>query len=214
MLGEYHKPYWIDKVELPRAGVSFRETPALARGLASNPNAAGVLVVGLVGDETLTRSILEGIKKGECDHARSMILRADDPETGETFGSLLDRLAANTARTRFGFGASDLRVGVADDGCEESRLFAREFSDWLVSNGFRSLRPDASGGAAFESLVCLGAQMIALVRSRERYPEVRGMAPVVDISVRPAGEPPSLCSAVGMECLFDAVLAAAAGEVL
>jgi hypothetical protein len=218
MADGYHKPYWIDAVEILRSDVSFRDVPAAARGLAMNPNAAGVLIVGFGGDEAFAWSIEKG-----RDDVRSMILGGDAGDSTETFRSLLDRLAAGAARTRFAFGASDIRVGVADDGRDESRAFALGFCDWLASNGGCPLRPSEANSAgrtgrikivAFESLAFLGAQVIAFVGSCDGSPAAFSLAPVVNISVRPVDEPPDPDPAVGMERLFGALLAVAAGETL
>ncbi|MDR1943868.1 MAG: UxaA family hydrolase [Synergistaceae bacterium] len=186
----YHKPYWIDGIEVlpPIRRGEGEDAPAALQDLAVNPNAAGALFVSARGEETDSWILTERIKSwedGRWAHVRSIVIDDGPGELEESLFTTLDNLAADASRTRLGFGASNLRVGIAMD--EELSGAAVGtvvdfFSDWLASVGGDVLVRGLGVGAASACwyLAACGAQTILLVCRRETsFPSI---VPVVAIS--------------------------------
>lgn len=116
----YRKPEWIDEVKLlehpygcSQLGEDIENTADILAGLADNPNAAGVLLVGL-GCENLQMSdlITRISDKGKI---RKIILQN---ENCDDIHKLLDELANLAPRERERFPISDLCVGVKCGGSD------------------------------------------------------------------------------------------------
>ena len=145
LASSYEKPKWIDSVrtlEHPygcsQLGDDIEMTKSILAGLAGNPNAAGVLLVGLGCENLRVSDILDRINA----------LRPGSPAAALTLqnsapGALqeaLDALAESSPRTREKFQAPDLCVGVKCGGSDgysglSANPLVGRFSDWLASNG-------------------------------------------------------------------------------
>ena len=142
VLKSYGKPEWIDDVKLlehpygcSQLGADIENTARILAGLADNPNAAGVLFVGL-GCENL--QICELTRRAASkEKIRSVVLQE---EGSDRIYSLLDELAEKAPRDRESFPISDLCVGVKCGGSDGySGLTANplvgRFSDALTAKG-------------------------------------------------------------------------------
>lgn len=120
-------------------GEDLHRTGDVLAGLARNPNAAGVLVVGL-GCENLSLSSLRE-RLADRDNVRFMSLQdSDEDESTAIFLRHLDELADGAPKARTTFPASDLIVGVKCGGSDGySGLTANpllgRFADCLVRSG-------------------------------------------------------------------------------
>jgi altronate hydrolase len=139
ILSTYHKPYWIDSVDLIDCrSASDGGTAGLSRdilaGVARNPNAAGVLFVGLEGEYPRPQDVCEQAQADGAHALSSVMGRAGC----DAIPHLLDDLAANSPRVREEFPASKLCVGVIA-GYGISSLTANPllglFADWLCAQG-------------------------------------------------------------------------------
>lgn len=142
MAREYKKPEWIDDVKIlehpygcSQLGSDAENTADILAGLADNPNAAGVLIVGLGCENLQIPDIMSRVKNKK--KIRSILLQ----EKGAApLPRLLDELAAQAPRERERFPISDLCVGVKCGGSDGySGLTANplvgRFSDMLTENG-------------------------------------------------------------------------------
>jgi altronate hydrolase len=141
LVRDWRKPGWIDDVKIlehpfgcSQLGGDLTMTADLLAGLARNPNAAGVLLVGL-GCENLQLPMVLGRLGAPC--VRALTLQSDG---GEKIASILEELAADAPRQREPFPLSDLCVGVKCGGSDGySGLTANplvgRFSDRLAASG-------------------------------------------------------------------------------
>lgn len=139
---DYAKAEWIDDVKIlehpygcSQLGSDAANTAAVLAGLADNPNAAGVLIVGLGCENLQIRDITSRIKNGR--KVRSVLLQE---KGSDAVAGLLDELAAQAPRERERFPISDLCVGVKCGGSDGySGLTANPlvglFADILTSKG-------------------------------------------------------------------------------
>ncbi|MDR1471987.1 MAG: altronate dehydratase family protein [Synergistaceae bacterium] len=154
ILGNYGKPYWISSVKLlehPLGGSDPREdtgtVAAILAGLAENPNAAGVLLVGL-GCENISLSEIHSRVIGKDLNVMKLTLQ-DAPDCAGSVCRMLDELAAAAPRVREKFPVSQLCVGVKCGGgvgyawLTANPLIGR-FSDYLVEHGGAVVTTDAS----------------------------------------------------------------------
>lgn len=138
----YEKPDWIDEVKLlehpygcSQLGGDMENTAGILAGLANNPNAAGVLLVGLGCENLQMCDLLERITdKGKV---RSILLQE---KGSDCIPELLTELADLAPRERERFPISDLCVGVKCGGSDSySGLTANplvgRFSDMLTGKG-------------------------------------------------------------------------------
>lgn len=142
LLGSYRKPRWIDGVKLlehpygcSQLGGDLENTADILAGLADNPNAACVLVVGL-GCENLQLDQLTN-RAVHREKLRTAVLQE---EGTAHIHSLLDGLAEAAPRERELFPLSDLCVGVKCGGSDGySGLTANplvgRFADALTAAG-------------------------------------------------------------------------------
>lgn len=145
ILSRYHKQYWIDAVHLlehpygcSQLGDDILYTRDILAGLARNPNAAGVLIVGLGCENLLVSEVLERIGFDDTLRRVQHVTLQDDSE--DEISKHLDEFAANAPRTREEFPLSDLCVGVKCGGSDGySGLTANplvgRFSDELTAQG-------------------------------------------------------------------------------
>ncbi|MDR1874031.1 MAG: altronate dehydratase family protein [Synergistaceae bacterium] len=145
ILRNYRKPPWIDEVRLlehpygcSQLGGDLEATRDILTGLAGNPNAAGVLVVGLGCENLSAEELYSRIRESRGDAVKRVVLQTC--EAGAPVPRLLDELAAGAPRSREEFPLSELCVGVKCGGSDGySGLTANplvgRFSDWLVSRG-------------------------------------------------------------------------------
>jgi altronate dehydratase len=182
ILRDYHKPYWIDSLKIFEHGLSYFDeggdwglAARILAGLALNPNAAGVLLIGL-GDEGLRVDAIERqLLEEDCmSRVRSLVLRGGVPSDAPR---LLDELASDAPRMREEFQLSDLCVGfrLGTDGYSSlaaGRLI-EDFSDFLDSRGGTVLISGAPDDGTprddFLSCTCLaggGAQVVFLTTGR------------------------------------------------
>jgi altronate hydrolase len=178
---EYRRPYWIDSVRVLGHPCGCSElgdgsdytTAAILSGLALNPNAAGVLLVGLGCESLPVASLSDMARKGRAQRTlRALTLQSSG--LGEAT-EYLDRMGAEAPRVREDFPISDLCVGVACGGNDRfSGLSANPlvglFSDWLASQGgtiLSAVIPDMFGAeehiaarisdrAIFDEFISLG----------------------------------------------------------
>lgn len=148
LLRNYHKPYWIDSVQLlehscacSQSEEDLNDAADILAGLARHPNAAGILVVGLGCESLSVALLLERIAERNhwtaCRHVKNITLQ-EEPQ--EIFFETLDKMAADAPRVRQSFPLSDLCVGVACAGfgaysALRSNLLAGRFADYFVSRG-------------------------------------------------------------------------------
>jgi altronate hydrolase len=168
----FRKPDGIDSVKVlehpygcSQLGRDIDMTREILAGLAHNPNAAGVLLVGL-GCENLTLASLE-----EAVHARGsgVVLRSCELQTSPD-GALIDALSdlaerAAGAGKRVKCPASELLVGVKCGGSDgfsglSANPLAGRFADWLIAQG--------GGVLATEVPEMFGAEEVILPRIRDR----------------------------------------------
>jgi altronate hydrolase len=130
ILSAYHKPYWIDSVCL----IDCRFPRDVLVGAARNPNAAGVLFVGLEEEYPRPQDVCEQAQAEGC-RALSAVMGLSGRDV---IPRLLDDLAASSPRVREEFPMSKLCVGVTA-GCGISSLTANpllgSFADRLDAEG-------------------------------------------------------------------------------
>ena len=143
----YHKPYWIDAVRVlehpygcSQLGDDILYTKNILAGLARNPNASGVLLVGLGCENLLIAEVLERIGFEDTIKRVKHLVLQDEEAYEDKLSQYLDELAANTPRVREVFPLSDLCVGVKCGGSDGySGLTANplvgRFSDFLTAQG-------------------------------------------------------------------------------
>ncbi|MDR3330989.1 MAG: altronate dehydratase family protein [Synergistaceae bacterium] len=142
---DYHRPYWIDSVKVlghasgaSQTGDDLEMTANILAGLATNPNAAGALLVGL-GNESLSVAVLKDRVIGRIPPRPPRMVTLQT-SSAENIAEYLDKMAAESPRTREEFPLSDLCVGVkcgendGFSGISANPLVGR-FADWLVSQG-------------------------------------------------------------------------------
>jgi altronate hydrolase len=141
----FRKPDWIDSVKTlehthgcSQLGDDMKMTRDILAGLAHNPNAAGVLLVGL-GCENLTLSSLKEavLSKGPVEGLRSLELQT---ECDGAVIAALGELAEQAPRKRARYPAKDLSVGVKCGGSDgfsglSANPLAGRFADWLTALG-------------------------------------------------------------------------------
>lgn len=139
---EYTKPEWIDDIKIlehpygcSQLGIDAENTADILAGLADNPNAAGVLIVGLGCENLQIPDIMNRVKNKK--KVRSLLLQEKDTSF---ITVLLNELAARAPRERERFPISDLCVGVKCGGSDGySGLTANplvgRFSDILTARG-------------------------------------------------------------------------------
>jgi altronate hydrolase len=114
ILSKYHKPYWIDAVRLLDChftcdgSTDADSSTDMILGFARNPNAAGILLVGL-GCENMPISDIYNMALAEDCRVMCAILQKN---SGDTVPRFLDDLAADSPRVREKFPLSSLRVGL------------------------------------------------------------------------------------------------------
>ena len=113
-LSQYHKPYWIDSVKLIDChpdcedGSESDITQDIMLGLASNPNAAGVLLAGLGCEKLSISELYERALANDCNVMCALLDKIAD----DAVPQYLDDLAALSPRVRESFPISDLCVGM------------------------------------------------------------------------------------------------------
>jgi altronate hydrolase len=141
----FRKPDWIDSVKTlehphgcSQLGDDMEMTRDILVGLAHNPNAAGVLLVGL-GCENLTLASLKEavLSKGPIEGLRSIELQT---ERDDAIIAALGELAEQAPRKRARCPAKDLLVGVKCGGSDgfsglSANPLAGRFADWLTARG-------------------------------------------------------------------------------
>ncbi|MDR1916326.1 MAG: altronate dehydratase family protein [Synergistaceae bacterium] len=145
ILKNYHKPYWIDAVKLlehtsgySQIGEDLDLTLNILVGLAQNPNAAGVLLVGH-GGESLTVSELNSRLSNKDLNVMKLTLQ-ETPNPADSLNSMLDELASLAPRVREEFPISEICVGIMCrdidrySGLTANPLVGR-FSDFLTKYG-------------------------------------------------------------------------------
>ncbi|MDR1377385.1 MAG: altronate dehydratase family protein, partial [Synergistaceae bacterium] len=166
----FKKPDWIDSVKVlehpygcSQLGMDMEMTREILAGLAHNPNAAGVLLVGL-GCENLTLASLEEAvrARGSIEGLRSCELQTS-PD-GALIGAL-GELAGQAARERVKCPVSELLVGVKCGGSDgfsglSANPLTGRFADWLVAQGGSVL--------ATEIPEMFGAEEVVLSRIQDR----------------------------------------------
>lgn len=138
----YEKPDWIDDVKLlehpygcSQLGEDIEKTADILGGLACNPNAAGVLIVGLGCENLQIPDIMERVTD------KNKVARVILQEKGSAvIHGLLDELAERAQRERERFPISDLCVGVKCGGSDSYSGFTANplvgrFSDILTKKG-------------------------------------------------------------------------------
>lgn len=140
----YRAPGWITGVKIlahpfgcSQLGDDLQFTSDALIGLARNPNAAGVLFVGL-GCENLE---MDALQRALDDHPNIRFTKLQEPgDEFETLPALLDGLADGAPRVQVPYDLSHLVVGVKCGGSDAfSSLTANplvgRFSDFLVGQG-------------------------------------------------------------------------------
>lgn len=142
LIRDFPRPSWIDDVKVleqpygcSQLGGDLSMTADLLAGLAQNPNAAGVLLVGLGCENLQLPMLLDRI--GDRSRVRSLVLQT---EGDGTLFPLLNDLADAAPRAREPFPVSDLCIGVKCGGSDGySGLTANpllgRLSDRLVASG-------------------------------------------------------------------------------
>ena len=145
VLRGFEKPAWIDEVRLlehpygcSQLGGDLEATREILSGLALNPNAAGVLLVGL-GCENLPVADLAAPVREKCPDRPFEALNLQDDSEDEVL-AILKGLAEAAPRERTAFPLSDLCVGVKCGGSDGySGLTANplvgRFADFLTACG-------------------------------------------------------------------------------
>jgi altronate hydrolase len=147
ILSQYRKPYWIDAVRLLDChftcdgGMDADSSADMILGFARNPNAAGVLLVGL-GCENMPVSDIYNMALAEDCRVMCAILQKN---AGDTVPQFLDDLASEAPRVREKFPLSSLRVGLLGarggfSGLTANPLLGR-LSDRLSAQGATILTP-------------------------------------------------------------------------
>lgn len=139
----FERPSWITGVKVlehpfgcSQLGDDLERTADVLAGLAQNPNAAGVLVVGL-GCENLELSMMTE-RIGNRANARFLLMQ--QPGSGDSFMQFLRELAEEAPRERALFPISELVVGVKCGGSDgysgitANPLLGR-FTDSLAASG-------------------------------------------------------------------------------
>ncbi|MDR1650397.1 MAG: altronate dehydratase family protein [Synergistaceae bacterium] len=143
ILKNYHKPYWIDSVRLVEYPFGCEGDEAVSdvlTGLARNPNAAGVLFVGLGCENISASDLYSRAIEGDC-RAMFTVLRKNSEDLTPR---MLDDLASAVPRVREEFPLSRLCVGmVFSDGCAgiSANPLLGLFADRLSSEGGSVLMP-------------------------------------------------------------------------
>ena len=168
--GTFGKPDWIDAVKVlehpcgcSQLGSDLEMTGAILAGLARNPNAAGVLLVGL-GCENLTLDSLKEaiIAEGGAEDLRSVQLQSAHEGA---LTEALSELAEGAVRERMKCPEKDLTVGVKCGGSDgfsglSANPLTGRFADWLVAQGGTVL--------ATEIPEMFGAEEVIVSRIREK----------------------------------------------
>jgi altronate hydrolase len=141
----YGKPLWIDSVKIlehpygcSQLGGDLEMTRRILAGLANNPNAAGVLLVGLGCENLRVEDLLESVLKTR-DASLVRCLALQDSSEGNV-KEYLSELAEAAPKERKKCGVRELCVGVkcgGSDGCSglSANPLTGRFSDWLTSRG-------------------------------------------------------------------------------
>jgi altronate hydrolase len=141
----FRKPDWIDSVKTlehphgcSQLGGDMEMTRDILAGLAHNPNAAGVVLVGL-GCENLTLASLKEavLSRGPVENLRTLELQT---ESDYSIAAALGELAGQAPRERAGFPVKDLLVGVKCGGSDgfsglSANPLTGRFADWLTARG-------------------------------------------------------------------------------
>ena len=147
MLSLYHKPYWIDSVKfidcLPTCedGSETDIAGDMMIALARNPNAAGVLLVGLECEKLPISELHDRALAEDCNVMRAVL----DKNSDDAVLRYLDDIAALSPRVKESFPISDLCVGMISAWGGYSGLTANpmlgRLSDSLAAKGSAILTP-------------------------------------------------------------------------
>ncbi|MDR3355476.1 MAG: UxaA family hydrolase [Synergistaceae bacterium] len=145
ILSDYHRQYWIDAVRIikhpadcPLFACDPEAVAAILCGLVSNPNAAGVLLIG--SGRGAPESKTAGSSASDVYMDGSTRIMAVQGLSPSEIAEHLDRLGGEAARVREEFPVSALCVGVRPER-KDLRLalslnpFAGRLSDWFASRG-------------------------------------------------------------------------------
>ena len=141
ILSQYHKPYWIDSVKLidcsPDCEDSSKTDIAedIIIGFARNPNAAGVLFVGLGCEKLSASELYDRALAEDCN----VMYAALGKNSNDEVMKYLDDLAALSPRVRESFPISDICVGMISaqggySGLTANPMLSR-LSDSLAAGG-------------------------------------------------------------------------------
>lgn len=142
---DFKKPDWIDAVRVlehpygcSQLGCDLEATIEILSGLALNPNAGGVLVLGL-GCENLQTDALASRIAEKCPGRPFEVLEMQD-SSAEEVSSKLEKLALDARGERSLFPISKLCVGVKCGGSDgysgiTANPLVGRFSDFLASQG-------------------------------------------------------------------------------
>ncbi len=167
---DYRKPEWIDNVKVlehpygcSQLGDDLDHTKRALAGLASNPNAAGVLLVGLGCENLQLPQLLEAIEYRS--NLRTLVMQEED---AAKIPLLLGELAANAPRSREAFPLSELCVGVKCGGSDGySGLTANplvgRFADFLTEQGGTILATEIPEMFGAET------EIVSRIRSEEEF---------------------------------------------
>ncbi|MCL2684740.1 MAG: altronate dehydratase family protein [Synergistaceae bacterium] len=168
ILSHYHKPYWIGSVKLIDCipvceGSDTDITESMMLGLARNPNAAGVLLVGLGCEKPPLSELYDRALAEDCH----VMYASLDKNSGGVVLKFLDDLAASSPRVRESFPISDLCVGIisARGGCSgiTANPMLGMLSDRLAAKGSVVL------AAGTPELFASGDAISDRITSRETY---------------------------------------------
>ncbi|MDR0652120.1 MAG: altronate dehydratase family protein [Synergistaceae bacterium] len=145
VISRYRVPDWITSVKVlehpygcSQLGDDLTMTRRILTGLAANPNAAGVLLVGLGCENLELRGLEEGVRKRmHPSRFRSLTLQSS---SADDIVRLLGELAESAPRERVRYDASELCVGVKCGGSDgysglSANPLAGRFADRLASWG-------------------------------------------------------------------------------
>ena len=168
-LSKYHKPYWIDSVKLvdclPDCEDGFETDIAedMITGLARNPNAAGVLLVGLGCEKLRVSELFDRALAEDCNVMQAVLGKNSNNDVPR----YLDDLAALSPRVRESFPISDLCVGMIPARGGYSGITANptlgRMSDRLAAYGSVIL------AAGTPELFASGGAISDRITSRETY---------------------------------------------